>query len=200
MQDGDGVTSVLSYSRAQFSGTLHHLRSDLTKKRAKFRCGRELASTVQRPLCRTQHSAATERFQPGLAEPDGTHKRLLNRLAQPPARRMVQVLVVSQLGVLGEFDGGRPDIHYTWNARCPNLKRAQLGFGENDAFHAGDKFGKRADVYADGLTAQSASFHETRATTDMGIEYKLARLGERLDSRPSEDRREPGRVFVKAVR
>src|SRR5262249_34731875 len=154
----------------------------------------------QRPLCRTQHSAATERFQPGLAEPDGTHKRLLNGLAQPPARRMVQVLVVSQLGVFGEFDGGCPDIHDTWNARRPNLKRVQLGFGENDAFDAGDKFGKRADVYTDRFTAERKSFYDACPAADMRIEDKLPRLGECLNDSSGKGRRKASGIFIEPVR
>ncbi|MFZ0236031.1 MAG: hypothetical protein WAL37_01455 [Xanthobacteraceae bacterium] len=69
MQDRNGVMPIFSYSNAQFARAPDHLCCYLAERCAEFIDGCVFASPIKRPLRSTQHRAATEGFQSGLAEP-----------------------------------------------------------------------------------------------------------------------------------
>lgn len=118
---------------ARYDAVTNEERTALIEKLERTPCAeakrlyeRYQTSTVERPLRRSQDCATPERFQARLSQTDRARERLLNSLSQPPARRMVKMLVVPQLCVVGEFDRASVDVHHGRQPLRPCLKRVQL--------------------------------------------------------------------------
>src|SRR6516165_2546354 len=102
--------------------------------------------------------------------------------------------------MLGEFDRSPVDINHARHAPRPRLQRVQLGFGEYDALHPHDEFGKRVDVHTDCLTAGRKSFYEACPTTNMRIKNEISWHCECLDRSARKYRTKASRIFIESMR
>jgi hypothetical protein len=124
---------------------------------------------------------------------------LLDRFTQAPSRGVIKVFVVAKFGVVSEIDRRLAHVDRRRQALRPRLQAVKLGLRKHRRFHVCDEFRKCTNVDADGVPPGDESLHKRRAATDMVVEHQVAGLGERLDGGAGEDRREPGRIFIKAV-
>ena len=162
--------------------------------RCPSRCGgnrrcRALAPAVERPLRGPQHGAAAKSFQPWRAELDRARERLLDRFPQPPARRMIEMLVVAEL-----VDSRR----VRWTA-CGCRSTRQRGCAQRSSVVRAQPR-RRLCIFTPVTNSASAlmstptasrpaatRLDERGAAADMGIEDEVARLSEGSNCGARED-------------
>jgi len=81
-----------------------HLDSSFGEHLSKLVDGGQVAASVKRPLSGAQYRAASERFEAPRAKVHCALNRLFNRFSKAPTGGMIEVLVITEFGMVGEID------------------------------------------------------------------------------------------------